>query len=141
MTGCTTHQSIFEQWDSLEQDHAEYLTHIEIAWSNKSDIYEVFRLMAGSETTYVHPDFDIRLWDAHAPSVTIRTCTPEDIPQVYAAARCIIGCDCHAASPAPPQSHPRLLHTHLICHQWFHLSFRLLPTRLFVRMTSMLNRN
>ena len=45
-----TDTGVFERWVSLGQDHAEYLTHIKMARSNKSDINKVFRLIAGSET-------------------------------------------------------------------------------------------
>ena len=93
VTGCITHPRVFDGWASIGQDHAAYLTHIEMAQSNKSDIDKVFCLMAGAETTYVSPDFDTCLWDAHASSVTVQTCTPEDIHQVYAAVRCTLGCN------------------------------------------------
>ena len=61
VTGNIADPSIFERWASLGQDHAEYMTHIEMAWSNKSDIDKVFRLISGSETTYFAPDFDVFL--------------------------------------------------------------------------------
>ena len=80
-----------------------------MARSYKSDIDKVFRLITGSETTYVSPDFNVRLWDTHAPSVTVQTCTPEDTPQVHATVMSILGCDRHAS----PQPHLHLLPTHL----------------------------
>ena len=119
MTGCITHQSVFEQWTNLGQDHDEYLTHIKMAQSNKSDIDKVFRLMDGSETTYVSPDF------------RVQTYTPEHIPQVYAAVMRTIGCDRHTV----PQPHPRLLSTHMVCNQWLPPLLRLLPKPLSVRVT------
>ena len=138
VTGCIADASVFERWDShLGQDHAEYLTYIDIAQSNKSDIGKVFPLIAGSKTTYVPPYFNVHLWDAHAPSVTVHTCTPEDIPQVYSNVRSTLGYGRHSIPPAAsaafahPSSMPPVVPP----------SLRLLPTQLSVRLTYMPNWN
>ena len=106
ITGSINDPEVAENWSTISQDHAEYLHHIETARRERSDINKVFVLVESEEATYVSPDYDVRHWDVRAPSVTIQTCTPEDIPEVFAAVRGTLGCDRNmvpppaAASPA-----------------------------------------
>jgi hypothetical protein len=100
VTGQINDPEVAERWSDLSQDHAEYLTHIDAARRERSDINKVFVLIEGDEAMYVSPDYDARHWDARAPSVTIQTCTPEDIPDVFASVRSTLGCDRHSAPPA-----------------------------------------
>ena len=113
VTGSINDPDVVESWSRISQDHAEYLNHIDTARRERSDIDKVFVLLDGEEATYVSTNYDARHWDALAPSVTIQTCTPEDIPDVFAAVRGTLGCDRNMVPPtaatatvAPPPGLP-----------------------------------
>ena len=112
VTGSINDPDVVESWSRISQDHAEYLNHIDTARRERSDIDKVFVLIDGEEATYVSTNYDARHWDALAPSVTIQTCTPEDIPDVFAAVRGTLGCERNmvppAAATAPVASPPGL---------------------------------